>query len=90
MAIVPFDLTSKYMELKKAIFQVDCKDQSVGATICKVHYFLKNKLYPSTQKADSERYIDQSVCMSLGLKLRCGAKDWVSNWASFSGNPFKR
>lgn len=87
--IITYDIPSKHVEFKKAMFQLGYKDQIPGTTNCKVIYFPNTTLYHPTKEATASRDEAQSICNNLGIKLeRCVATQWGPNWGAVCGEPF--
>lgn len=86
--IITYDIPSKHVEFKKAMFQLGYKDQ-IPNNQCTTIYFPNTTLYHATKDAVAARDEAQRVCISLGVKLeRCISTVW-ENWAALCGEPFK-
>jgi hypothetical protein len=86
--IVTYDITTKHVEFKKMMFQLEYKDQITDST-CKVIYFPNTTLYHPTKNAVTARDEARNIANRLGINLeRCVAAKW-ENWAAICGEPFK-
>lgn len=85
--IITYDIPSKHVEFKKAMFLLGYKDQIPG-TSCKVIYFPNTTLYHPSKSAAVSLEEAKSVCKRLNIKLeRCVATIW-NDRAAICGEPF--
>ncbi|OOQ57415.1 hypothetical protein [Mucilaginibacter pedocola] len=87
--IITYDIPSKHVEFKKAMFKLGYEDQIPGTINCEVIYFPNTTLYHATKSAEAAREDAKITCKGLTVKLeRCISTEWT-NWAAICGEPFK-
>jgi hypothetical protein len=86
--IITYDIPTKHLEFKKAMFSLGYKDQIPGKE-CEIIYFPNTTLYHETKTAKEARNEAKRECEKLKVNLeRCLATKWIG-WAAICGEPFK-
>ena len=88
-SIITYDVPSKHVELKEALFKLGYKDQ-ISGTKCEVIYFPNTTLYHETKSPEQALKDVQANCKHLSVKLyRCVATQWGPKWVAICGEDFK-
>lgn len=90
--IVTYDVPSKHIELKKALFALNYQDRIPHKDSNGIlrNIFLPNTtLYHASKNAEQARKDVQNICSALNIKLeRCVATQWGLDWSAIWGEPF--
>lgn len=85
--IITYDIPSKHVDFKKAMFLKGYKEQISGVN-CKTIIFPNTTLYHASKTAGQAREDAKAVSKQLSVDLeRCIATIW-DDWAAICGDPF--
>jgi hypothetical protein len=86
--IITYDIQSKHMEFKAAMFRLGYKAEILdGAN--KTVYLPNTTLYHSSKAPATAVNDIKTICTSLSVRLeRCIATTFSSDWAGIYGEPF--